>query len=130
MNLEDKVNRDYKKMHYTDSRATKKNLRAYYRAKENGYTKQFNDYCYEHNLGDGRKMRNGKSPDENHWTSHILPVLFFAFIVWCALYYYGSTALFIPVCIVSLIIRKVLGTRRTVGLLFVIFIVYCIISYR
>ena len=38
------------KVTYHDPRATKKNLQKFVAAKDNGYRKDFNDYCFDNNL--------------------------------------------------------------------------------
>lgn len=150
MNLADKVNIVYNKSHglsnsnyskldislckkyrvsYNDKRATKKNIESFIRAKDSGYSKDFNDFCYENDFSDGRKTRNGKKAWENNWRNHTLEIGAMCFILFCALQAYNSMALFLPLVLVVVVLWKLFGKRRALLLSFIFFIVFCYFKY-
>lgn len=114
---------------YGDSRATKKNITLFIKAKDLGYKKDFDDYCKDNNYADGRKNRNGKDAWENDWRSHGLEIGLMCFVLFCALEDYGNMILFLPLVALVIIIWKVLGKRRALIFSFLFFIAYCYFSY-
>lgn len=110
---------------YNDSRATKKNITSFIKAKDSGYRKEFDDYCKDNNYADSRKNRNGKDAWENDWRSHGLKVGLMCFILFFALEDCGKTILFLPLVALVILIWKFLGKRRALLFSFLLCIAYC-----
>lgn len=118
------------KVSYHDPRATKKNLQKFVAAKDNGYRKDFNDYCFGNNLADGRKTRNGKKEWNNSLKEQVIVLCFLAFFNWMALEAYGMKILLPLVLGGEYAIWKLLGRRKGIIGAIVFFIVFCQIAYR
>ncbi len=118
------------KVKYGDPRGTKKNLEPFVIAKDRGYRKDFNDYCYDNNLADGRKTRNGKKESENSKSAQLLDIGLMVVFNYCALFAYNAQNFFLPLLIIQIVVWKKLGRRK--GLIFaaVFCILFCQIAYR
>lgn len=115
---------------FGDPRGTKKNLESFVIAKDCGYRKDFNDYCYDNNLADGRKTRNGKKEVANSTASQLFDIGLMALFNYCALVSYSAEKFFLPLLAVQIIVWKKLGRRK--GLIFAVLfcIIFCQIAYR
>lgn len=115
---------------YKDTRATKKNIEQFIRQKDNGFRKDFNDFCYEKNLADGRKTRNGKKEYENSLHAQLIQICALLFVNYCALVTYDAKQFLPFLIVVQLVIWKVLGRRKGIIGAVIFLIVFCQIAYR
>lgn len=110
------------------SRATKKNIEAYVRARDSGYRKEFNDFCYERGLVDKRKHRDGvdfQNKGSEQWSFTVLLVI----ILCVAAVYYHEPG-WVPIIVIGVpAVQFFAGRQRLLKGVAFIFVAYFLFSF-